>query len=90
MSQNASDEEMVTLSVRISKSLQDELDSRASTLDFPNRSAFIRAVLEETTEPILTKGAQQGVAEGYADVAAGRTISCETAKEKLGIGENEI
>lgn len=37
------------------------------------------------TEPILTPGAQEGVTQGYADVAAGRTVSVDEARERLGI-----
>lgn len=42
-------------------------------LAYTNRSEFVREVLRDTTGPILTLGAQEGVSEGYADVAAGRT-----------------
>jgi hypothetical protein len=34
---------------------------------------------------LVTPGAQEGVTEGYADVAAGRTISNREMKERLGI-----
>jgi len=49
---------------------------------------LIREVLRDTTEPILTPGAQEGVSEGYADVAAGRTMSTDEARKRLGIDEN--
>jgi len=44
-------------------------------------------VLRDTTEPILTLGAQEGVSEGYADVAAGRTMSTDEARKRLGIDD---
>jgi PHD/YefM family antitoxin component YafN of YafNO toxin-antitoxin module len=44
-------------------------------------------VLRDTTEPILTPGAQEGVSEGYADVAARRTMSTNEARERLGIDD---
>ena len=44
-------------------------------------------MLRETTKPILTTGAQEGVSEGYADVAAGRTMSTDEARERLGIDD---
>jgi len=56
-------------------------------LNYTNRSEFVREVLRDTTEPILTPGAQEGVSEGYADVAAGRTMSTDEARERLGIDD---
>lgn len=37
-------------------------------------------------EPILTPGAKVGVVNGYADVAAGRTMSTAQARDRLGLG----
>jgi PHD/YefM family antitoxin component YafN of YafNO toxin-antitoxin module len=33
----------------------------------------------------VTPGAQRGVSEGYADLAAGRTMSTDEARNRLGI-----
>jgi PHD/YefM family antitoxin component YafN of YafNO toxin-antitoxin module len=77
--------EMVKLNVKVPKQLLAEIDELAEELEYTNRSEFIREVLRDTTEPILTPGAQEGVSEGYADVAAGRTTSTEEARERLGV-----
>ena len=77
--------EMVKLNVKVPRRLLDELDELAEELNYTNRSEFIREVLRDTTEPILTPGAQEGVSEGYADVAAGRTMSISEAKHRLGL-----
>lgn len=87
MSTNAGENngEMVKLNVKVPKQLLEELDELAEELNYTNRSAFIREVLRDTTEPILTPGAQDGVSQGYADVAAGRTMSISEAKDRLGL-----
>jgi Arc/MetJ-type ribon-helix-helix transcriptional regulator len=54
---------------------------------YTNRSEFVREVLRDTTEPILPPGAQEGISQGYADVATGRTISHEEMKKRFGIDE---
>ncbi|APX98563.1 ribbon-helix-helix domain-containing protein [Natronorubrum daqingense] len=88
MSTDAEDNgDMVKLNVKVPKRLLEELDELAQELNYTNRSEFIREVLRDTTEPILTPGAQEGVSEGYADIAAGRTLSTDEARERLGIDE---
>jgi PHD/YefM family antitoxin component YafN of YafNO toxin-antitoxin module len=77
--------EMVKLNVKVPERLLEEIDELAEELNYTNRSEFIREVLRDTTEPILTPGAQEGVSQGYADVAAGRTTSHEEMKRKFGI-----
>lgn len=81
------DGEMVKLNVKVPKDLLEELDDLAEELNYTNRSEFVREVLRDTTEPILTPGAKVGVSEGYADVAAGRTTSHEEMKERFDIDE---
>lgn len=85
MSADVDDAEMVKLNVKVPKRLLEELDRLAADLNYTNRSEFVREVLRDTTEPILTPGAKEGVAQGYADVAADRTMSVSEAKERLGI-----
>ncbi|MFP8958380.1 ribbon-helix-helix protein, CopG family [Natrialbaceae archaeon A-CW3] len=80
--------DMVKLNVKVPKRLLEELDELAEELNYTNRSEFIREVLRDTTEPILTPGAQEGVSEGYADVAAERTMSISEAKDRLGIEDD--
>ena len=80
--------DMVKLNVKVPKRLLDELDELAEELNYMNRSEFIREVLRDTTEPILTPGAQEGVSQGYSDVAAGRTMSISEAKARLGIEDD--
>ncbi|PSP49079.1 CopG family transcriptional regulator [Halobacteriales archaeon QH_7_69_31] len=82
------DGEMVKLNVKVPKRLLEEIDELAAELEYTNRSEFIREVLRDTTEPILTPGAQEGVSEGYADVAAGRTMSTDDARERLGVDQD--
>lgn len=82
------DWEMVKLNVKVPKRLLEEIDELAEELQYTNRSEFIREVLRDTTEPILTSGAQEGISEGYADVAAGRTMSTDEAKTRLGVDES--
>ena len=81
------DGEMVKLNVKVPKRLLAEIDELAEELEYTNRSEFIREVLRDTTEPILTPGAQEGVSQGYADVAAGRTMSTTEARERLGLDQ---
>lgn len=80
--------DMVKLNVKVPKRLLAEIDELAEELEYTNRSSFVRAVLRDTTEPILSPGAHEGVAEGYADVEAGQTMSTEEARERLGIDTN--
>jgi metal-responsive CopG/Arc/MetJ family transcriptional regulator len=75
--------EMVKLNLKIPERLLKEIDELADELNYTNRSEFIREVLRDTTESVLTPGSQEGVSQGYADVAAGRTTSHE--KKKFGI-----
>lgn len=82
-----SDGDMVKLNVKVPKRLLEEIDELAAELEYTNRSEFVREVLRDTTEPILTPGAQEGIAEGYGDVAAGRTMSTAEARERLGLDE---
>jgi metal-responsive CopG/Arc/MetJ family transcriptional regulator len=82
------DREMVKVNVKVPKRLLEEIDELAEELEYTNRSEFIRAVLRDTTEPILTPGAQEGVSEGYAAVAAGRTMSTAEARERLGVDQD--
>jgi len=82
------DGDMVKLNVKVPKRLLDEIDELAAELEYTNRSEFVREVLRDTTEPILTPGAEEGISEGYADVQAGRTMSTDEARERLGIDEN--
>lgn len=84
---NENDGEMVKLNVKVPKRLLEELDELAEELDYTNRSEFVREVLRDTTEPILTPGARDGIAEGYSDVAAGRTTSHEEMKARFGLDE---
>lgn len=89
MSTDAGDNgDMVKLNVKVPKRLLEEIDELADELEYTNRSEFVREVLRDTTEPILTPGAQEGVSEGYADVAAGRTMSTDEARDRLGIDED--
>jgi PHD/YefM family antitoxin component YafN of YafNO toxin-antitoxin module len=84
---NGEDGEMVKLNVKVPKRLLEELDELSEELNYTNRSEFIREVLRDTTEPILTPGAQEGISQGYADVAAGRTASHEEMKERFGLDD---
>jgi metal-responsive CopG/Arc/MetJ family transcriptional regulator len=83
------DGDMVKLNVKVPAGLLDEIDELAAELEYTNRSEFVREVLRDTTEPVLTTGAQEGVAAGYADAAAGRTMSISEARDRLGIDESE-
>lgn len=78
---------MVKLNVKVPERLLEEIDELAEELAYTNRSEFVREVLRDTTEPILTPGAQEGVSAGYSDVAAGRTLSTEAARDRLGIDQ---
>lgn len=79
--------EMVNLNVKVPVRLLEEIDELSAELNYPNRSEFIREVLRDTTEPILTPGAKEGVSAGYADVASERTMSISEARTRLGIEE---
>jgi PHD/YefM family antitoxin component YafN of YafNO toxin-antitoxin module len=82
------DGDMVKLNVKVPRQLLEELDELAEELNYTNRSEFVREVLRDTTEPILTPGAQAGISQGYADVEAGRTMSVSEAKDRLGIEDD--
>lgn len=89
MSTDAEDNgDMVKLNVKVPKRLLEEIDELAAELEYTNRSEFIREVLRDTTEPILTPGAREGVSAGYADVASGQTMSTDEARERLGIDKD--
>lgn len=77
--------EMVKLNVKVPKRLLEELDEVAEELSYTNRSEFVREVLRDTTEPLLTPAAQDRVAGGYADAAAGRTTSHDEMKARFGL-----
>jgi len=79
--------EMVKLNVRVPRRLLEAVDELATELNYANRSEFVREVLRDTTEPILTPSAQKGVSNGYADIAAGRTASHETMKQQFGVDD---
>jgi len=79
--------EMVKLNVKVPAPLLEELDELAGELNYTNRSEFVREVLRDTTEPILTPGAKEGIAQGYADIAAGRTKTHQEMKEKYDIDD---
>ena len=79
--------EMVKLNVKVPERLLEEIDELATELNYTNRSEFVREVLRDTTEPILTPGAQEGVSQGYVDVATGRTISHEDIKQQFDIDD---
>lgn len=81
------DREMVKLNVKVPRELLDEIDELSEELNYTNRSEFVRELLRDTTEPILTPGAQEGLSKGYADVAAGRTTSHEEMKKQFGLDE---
>ncbi|AWB27139.1 ribbon-helix-helix domain-containing protein [Halococcoides cellulosivorans] len=88
MTDDASDDgDMVKLNVKVPRRLLDDIDELADELQYTNRSEFVREVLRDTTEPILTPGAQEGVSEGYADVAAGRTVSHDEMTSQFGLDE---
>lgn len=89
MSRDVDDGDMVNLDVKVPAGLLEEVNQISEDLQYANRSEFIRAVLRDTTEPTLTPGAQVGVSEGYIDVAAGRTMSTDEVRERLGLDENE-
>ena len=78
-------QEMVKLNVKVPEALLSDIDELAEELNYTNRSEFVREVLRDTTEPILTPGAREGVSQGYADVAAGRTTSHEEMKQKFDV-----
>jgi Arc/MetJ-type ribon-helix-helix transcriptional regulator len=85
MSTDTDNRDMRKLNVKVPKHLSEEIDKLAEELDYTNRSEFVREILRDTTEPILTPDAQEAVARGYADAAAGRTVSHDKMKERFGI-----
>lgn len=85
---NDGDGDMVKLDVKVPKRLLEDIDELAAELDDTSRSEFVREALRDTSESILTPGAREAVAAGYADVAAGRTMSTEASLERLGIDGN--
>lgn len=84
---NEGEGELVKLNVKVPKRLLEKIDELAEELAYSNRSEFVREVLRDATEPILTPGAREGITEGYADVAAGRTMSVDEARQYLGLDD---
>lgn len=78
---------MVKINVKVPQRLLEGIDELAEELNYTNRSEFIREVLRDTTEPILTPEAQERVEQGYADVAAGRTVTPEEMKCRFDIDD---
>ncbi len=81
----SNDNEMVKLNVTVPEGLLEAVDELVEDREYTSRSAFVREVLRDTTEPTLTLGAQKRISKRYADVAAGRTMSTDAARERLGI-----
>ncbi|WP_434522983.1 ribbon-helix-helix domain-containing protein [Halorubrum sp. AS12] len=88
MNPDSDDGDMAELDVKVPKRLVEDIDKLAAKRGYTSRSEFVREVLRDTTGGILTPGAQEAVAEGYADVAAGRTMSMDEAREWLGVETN--
>ena len=78
----------VPLNVTAPKRLLEEVDELAAEMNDTTRSEFVREVLRDATEPILTPGAQDCVSEGYIEVATGWTMSVDEARECLGIDKD--
>ncbi|WP_135824709.1 ribbon-helix-helix domain-containing protein [Halorussus ruber] len=79
--------EMVKLDVKVTKQRKEEIDRMWREEGYPNRSEFIRDVLRDATNPMLTADALRQLAEGVEDVEQGRTVSLDEAKERLGLDE---
>lgn len=79
--------EMVKLDVKVTKQQKEEIDRTWKAEGYPNRSEFIRDVLRDATNPMLTADALRRLAEGVDDVDEGLTVSLEEAKERLGLEE---
>lgn len=79
--------EMVKLDVKVTKQQKKEIDRMWKEEGYPNRSEFIRDVLRDATNPMLTADALRQLAEGVEDVERGRTVSLKEAKERLGLEE---
>lgn len=75
--------EMVKLDVKVTKQQKEEIDRMWREEGYPNRSEFIRDVLRDATNPMLTADALRRIAEGVEDMEQGRTVSLEEAKERL-------
>lgn len=79
--------EMVKLDVKVTKQQKEAIDRMWREEGYPNRSEFIRDVLRDATNPMLTADALRRIAAGIEDVEQGRTVSFEEAKERLGLDE---
>lgn len=74
-----SDPEMVKIDVKVTASQKARIDRIWRERGYPSRSEFVRDALRDATAPTLTPGALREIADGLADLEAGRTVRLEDA-----------
>lgn len=77
------DSEMVKVDVKVTKQQKEEIDRTWRERGYPSRSEFVRDVLRDAADPVLTPEALRRLADGMEDLAEGRTVSLDQAKEVL-------
>lgn len=83
------DTEMVKLDLKVTKQQKEVIDRAWKERGYPSRSEFVRDVLRDATQPMLTASALRELARGLEDVEAGRTTDLQQVKAELLADESE-
>jgi len=85
-----SDEEIVTVNFKLTRSFLDEIDDTWQGRGFNSRSEFIRYTLRDATEfPTFDRDELVALLEAEEDIREGRTTSAEEARDRFGTDSDE-
>jgi len=85
-----SDEEIVTVTFKLTRSFLDEIDDTWQGRGFNSRSEFIRYTLRDATEfPTFDRDELVALLEAEEDIREGRTTSAEEARDRFGTDSDE-
>jgi Arc/MetJ-type ribon-helix-helix transcriptional regulator len=85
-----SDEEIVTVNFKLTRSFLDEIDDTWQGRGFNSRSEFIRYTLRDATEfPTFDRDELVALLEAEEDIRKGRTTSAEEARDRFGTDSDE-
>jgi len=85
-----SDEEIVTVNFKLTRSFLGEIDDTWQGRGFNSRSEFIRYTLRDATEfPTFDRDELVALLEAEEDIREGRTTSAEEARDRFGTDSDE-
>ena len=83
-------DEIVTVNFKVTQSFLDDIDETWQGRGFNSRSEYIRYTLRDATEfPSFDRDELVALLEATDDVADGRTMSAEEAREQFGTDGDE-